>query len=718
LELQSFIKSMNKNIERTKRLVLRISELTVAYRQRNEILDAVRDFSLEIESGQKYGLVGESGSGKTTIALAILNYLGEDGFVRGGRIELNGENILNFSKSQLRRVWGSEVSLVPQNPQASLNPSMRIGDQIAEILASKNGNHDSEVRSKALSLLARVNIPDPERVVKTYPYQISGGMQQRVLIAMALSLNPDLLILDEPTTALDVTTEASILDLLQEEIASSDASALYVTHNMGVVAQFCDRIAVLYAGDLVEDGPIEEIFQKPLHPYTMGLLASIPNLGATRREAKLFSIPGQIPPLGARPDGCVFAPRCPIALDICSSAPELTKINNCRSVRCHRWEEIEKGLIGSAEFSSSKPEDSIEKPFSKPVHENTQILLDLKNVSVHFETQRSIADLLSGHPPSSVKAVKGFNLSVLGGMTVGLVGESGSGKTTLGRGIMGLEHLTEGEVEFSGKVLPVKLSERDLETIKDLQIVFQNPDEALNPHLRVGTSLRIPIQRLLSINRDEAGEKAKRLLEAVQLSVETVHKMPHQLSGGEKQRVALARSFASNPSLLIVDEPVSSLDVSVQAAVLNLLDQQQVKTGNSYLFISHNLAVIGYMADIVAVIYLGYLMEVTRIEELFKPPYHPYTEALLSAVPVPDPSIRKHRIRLVGDLPSPLSEFRGCPFNNRCPRVLGEICETRKPEWQFDQHGNRYFCHIPLEELEKTQDVLIDQKEEISGIND
>jgi peptide/nickel transport system ATP-binding protein len=377
-------------------------------------------------------------------------------------------------------------------------------------------------------------------------------------------------------------------------------------------------------------------------------------------------------------------------------------------VRCHRWEEIQAGLLGKGEIIYSQRNKNNKKDRTKPAVDRSQNLLDLNNVDVHFEMERSLADLLSRRPPSVLKAVNGIDLSIPDGTVIGLVGESGSGKTTLARAVIGLEKRTDGEIKFSGKELPVELSERDFETLKNIQIVFQNPDEALNPYLSVGASIRIPIQRLLSVSHDRAEAVALQLLESVQLSGEFFQQMPHQLSGGEKQRAALARSFASNPRLLLADEPVSSLDVSVQAAVLNLLDELQVDMGNSLLFISHDLAVVGYMADVVAVIYLGKLMELTRVEELFSPPYHPYTEALLSAIPIPDPAAAKRRIRLGGEVPSPTVKVSGCPFHTRCPRILGDICRTSQPKWQVDQYGNRFYCHIPLEELENSQDYLLD----------
>ncbi len=679
--------------------VLNITDLSAAYQIGDELLEAVRDISLTIHQGQTYGLVGESGSGKTTLAMAVMQYLGKGGVITQGSIELNGVNLLNLDQSEIRKIWGSEISLVPQNPLSSLNPSIRIGKQISEILSYHRGLNSSTTDKKAIELLEKVHIPDPQRVAESYPHQISGGMRQRVLIAMAISLKPGLLILDEPTTSLDVTTEASILDLIQELMREGNSSALYVTHNLGVVAQICDRVTVMYAGELLEDAAIEEIFERPLHPYTIGLLGSVPKPGSSKKEVELSTIGGQIPALGARPDGCIFAPRCPLAIQICSERPSFTVSGSAHSVRCHRWEEINSGSLDTKELF----ERQISKKIQKDIPGVPADTLNVENLEVHFKLPRSMKEVFTRQIPENVKAVDGISMTIERGKTIGLVGESGSGKTTIARAIVGLQPPTDGEVELLDLPLPPQLSKRDITTLRQLQMVFQNPEEALNPYMSVGSSLRRPLMRLLSTNRREADNEAARLLEAVQLSSDYADRMPHQLSGGEKQRVAIARAFASNPDLLLADEPVSSLDVSVQASILNLLNELQINHESSTLFISHDLAVVSYIADIVAVIYLGKFMEITHSEDLFRPPYHPYTEALLSSIPLPDPKNKKERIRLEGDIPSPVNIPSGCRFHTRCPRFIGEVCVKEEPTMQTDQKGNKFYCHIPFEALEQMQ---------------
>jgi peptide/nickel transport system ATP-binding protein len=679
--------------------ILQIENLSVAYQQETAWLEAVRDFSLQIEPGQSYGLVGESGSGKTTIAMAIMRYLGEEGRVFQGRIALDGRDLLALSESEMRRVWGAQMSLVPQNPLSSLNPSIRIGEQLAEVLRFHEGLDRAAADARIIKLLRMVRLPEPEVVANNYPHQISGGMQQRVLIAMALSTAPRLLVLDEPTTSLDVTTQASILDLFRDLIHGIQSAVLYVTHNLGVVAQICDRVAVLYAGELVEDAPLEDLFRQPLHPYTRGLLDSVPKLGQNKSQVQLQSIQGQIPPIGARPSGCVFIDRCPLAIEACRERPPLYTPDSRRSTRCHRWEEIAAGKI-SARQPSLFPAPHSNGRKETSTAEAQPPVLSLEDLKVYFDVRRSLAQALAGRPVRQVKAVDGIDLSLPAGKTIGMVGESGSGKTTLARAVVGLVERTGGEIELLGVPLPPTLSRRGLETLKHLQMVFQNPEEALNPYLSVGASLRRPLMTLMGNSRQEADAEVQKLLAAVRLPGDYARRMPGQLSGGEKQRVAIARAFASSPDLLLADEPVSSLDVSVQASILNLLNQLQAEQSTTMLFISHDLAVVGYLADEIAVIYLGHLMEFTRAKNLFEPPYHPYTEALLSAIPLPDPRVRRENIRLEGDIPSPAAGLTGCPFHTRCPRFLGDICVQTVPPWRVDERtGKRYFCHIPPEDL-------------------
>lgn len=677
--------------------VLDITGLRTAYRSGDAWLDAVRDVSLRIQPGETVGLVGESGSGKTTVALTIMRYLGANGRALEGRVLFEGRDLLQLPLSAMRSVWGAQIGMVPQNPLTSLNPSMRIKAQLAEPLATHSDLSRSQIDARVLELLQMVRVPDPARVADSYPHQISGGMQQRVLIAMALSTGPRLLVLDEPTTGLDVTTQAAVLDLFRDLIAERRTAALYVTHNLGVVARICDRVAVLYAGELVEEAATVDLFARPLHPYTEGLLESVPQLGQTKATVALQAIPGQIPALGQRPPGCVFAPRCVLALDRChAERPVLEATPDGRQVRCHRWREMASGAITARQTTAAAPAVASPVPAGGP-------LLAVDDLRVHFELRRSLADAVARRPHPVVKAVDGASVTLPAGRTLGIVGESGSGKTTLARAVVGLQARTAGNVALLGVNLAAELADRPLETRRLLQYVFQNPDEALNPYLTVGETLRRPFMSLLDMPRAEADVEVARLLTAVRLSPEYALRLPGQLSGGEKQRVAIARAFASHPALLIADEPVSALDVSVQASILNLLRDLQRDWNNALLVISHDLAVIGYLADEIAVMYVGSLMEVAAADQLFEPPYHPYTEALLSAIPSLDPQTQETAVRLEGDVPSQLNIPSGCPFHPRCPRYLGEICRTETPPWQTTVGGDRIFCHIPLAELEALQ---------------
>jgi len=698
------------------RIVLIIEDLTIAYRQADSWNEAVRDFSLTLKSGQTYGLVGESGSGKTTVALAIMRYLDDAGEVRSGKIEFAGQDLLTTSNSALEEIWGRQLALVPQDPLSSLNPSISIGEQMAELLRHHLDLNRSGAEEKALELLASVRVPHPERVFRSYPHQISGGMQQRVLIAMALSTEPMLLVLDEPTTALDVTTQAVILDLFRELIHQHETAALYVTHNLGVVAQICDRVTVLYASELVEDASVGKLFRQPLHPYTSGLLNSIPKPGDHKNEKPIQSIPGQIPSLSERPEGCVFAPRCAYAIDIChQERPSLDIVDDglvdgTRRIRCHRWREILSGELISQEPVQEPPKTTtrVEAKGEKPV-------LDLEDLYVTFDLRRSLSQVLTRTPAEQVKAVSGVDITIPKAKTLGLVGESGSGKTSLARAVIGLEKSQAGKMQSLEIDLPSGISGRPRELLRQLQIVFQNPEEALNPYRTVGDTLRRPLQRLRKMSKEEAEVEVHRLLDSVRLPASYARRRPDQLSGGEKQRVAIARAFAAAPDLLIADEPLSALDVSVQASILNLLNELQEEHGIGSLFISHDLAVVGYLADEVAVIYASFLMELSPSEELFSPPHHPYTEALLSAIPQVNPEIAGSAysaddpVRLEGEIPDQVKVPSGCPFHPRCPRYsqlkdrLGDLCQTQKPPWQETKTGKRIFCHIPSNDLRELQ---------------
>lgn len=678
--------------------LLKVEGLNVAYKVEGGSQDVLRDIDLHIGPGQTIGLVGESGSGKSTLALAVMRQLAANGVVRSGRIDFGGRDLLELEESDLRKIWGRELAFVPQNPATALNPSIRIGEQLAEALRLY-GADANEANTRATELLKQVRIAEAAWVARSYPHQLSGGMQQRVMMALALSGEPRLLVLDEPTTALDVTTEAAVLDLLREAVAERNAAMLYVTHNLGVVATISDRVAVLYAGELAEDAPTEELFRKPLHPYTRGLLDAVPRLGQRKDQKPLQAIPGQVPRLADLPNACVFAPRCSLAIERCwTERPSLDAPTPDRRVRCHRWPEI-----AASEVSAHREET---KPFRGHKRE-AEPVLKVEGLEVSYPLQQSLMQTISRQPQQSLKAVRGVSFSTPSSQTLGVVGESGSGKSSLARAIIGLAKRQSGSVELLGLQLPIRLRARSREMLSHLQMVFQNPEEALNPAMTVGESLTRPLIRLRGLSAAQALEEVPGLLAAVRLPEDYSRRYPGQLSGGEKQRVAIARAFASEPELLLADEPVSALDVSVQANILNLLAELQVEQQTALVLISHDIAVVGYLADQIAVMYLGEFMQLGPAEAIFDPPYHPYTEALLSAVPPPDPFVDQKQIRLEGELPSPVDLPTGCPFHTRCPRFLGDICVQQTPLWREMRDGKRIFCHIPEEELIRIQEPVL-----------
>jgi peptide/nickel transport system ATP-binding protein len=681
--------------------ILKVQDLSIIYTTEDTKLPVLREINLKIQESQVYGLVGESGSGKTTLGLAIMRYLPPEGRVTAGKIQLASKDLLSLSKSELRDTWGEQIALVPQAPHSSLNPSIRVGEQLAEVFHADGELNKEAAAQKAVEWLERVRLPDPAEIARKYPHELSGGQKQRILVAMALSNQPHLLVLDEPTTSLDVTTEAVILDLLRDLIQTENASALFITHNLGIVAGLTDRVAVLYAGELVEDAPTKTIYRQPLHPYTKGLLNSIPKLGMHKNKGALPSMTGQIPSLTELPMGCIFAPRCSFAIDICHQEhPPLEHPNEDRSIRCHRWHEILEVDIshpGSGVLSSPS-----QLKIAEPV-------LQVKDLEVGYRISTPGFGSLLGRK-EVFNAVDGVGLDVGAGRTLGIVGESGSGKTSLALGIMGLPDSVEGKIHLLKVPLPQKLEQRDKDALRKLQMVFQSLDEAFSPYLTVEEILSRPLRNLLGMDKDSAQQRAAELLDMVRLPREYLHRYPRQLSGGEKQRVAIAQAFAANPNLLIADEPVSALDVSVQANILNLLKELQTQHHTASLLISHDIAVVTYLADEVAVMYLGQVMEFSDARQLFTPPHHPYTEALLSAVPVADPEHTAHPIRLEGDITSPIDKPTGCPFHTRCPRVIGDICKEETPRWQTTKEGKQIFCHIPLEKLTENQTGLLGEE--------
>jgi peptide/nickel transport system ATP-binding protein len=636
--------------------------------------------SFDVAPGESYGLVGESGCGKSTVALAIVRYLARNGRVTGGSISVAGRDVLALGGRQLREYRARSVSMVYQNPGAALNPSIRVGAQVAEAFTVL-GASQHEARERAHDALALVQISDPGSVMSRYPHQLSGGMQQRTLIAMALAKNPELLVLDEPTTGLDATVEAEVLDLVSQLQRELHTSVLFISHNLGVISKMCSRVGVLYAGRLVEEGPVETVLQDPRHPYTVGLLRCIPRGGVRKDHGRLDTIPGFLPPLGAHLTGCVFADRCALADARChEEEPPLVAVYEGHESRCWYHER--------AHHLPREEEADIDLP---AVDRDVEPLVEVREVSKVFRQR--------GH---DVHALTEVSTSIWPGETLGLVGESGSGKTTLARTLLGIVTPTSGATLLEGSELPTRYQRRSREELRALQIVFQNPDSALNRRHSVRRILLRSLKKLAGVSGDTASARMQDLAARVRLTERTLTQKPVQLSGGLKQRVAIARAFAGDPKLVVCDEPTSALDVSVQAAILNLLVELQAQKRVAYLFISHDLGVVRYISDRIAVLYLGRLQELGPADVVFDGPHHPYTEALLSAVPTVDGGGRD-RIRLAGDIPSAAAPPSGCVFHTRCPRKVGAICEQTEPPLVEIEDGHLMRCHIPIEELRRLQ---------------
>jgi peptide/nickel transport system ATP-binding protein len=660
---------------------LELDHLGVAFRVRGRWRRVLRGVSLTIAPGESYGLVGESGCGKSTTALAVMRYLPRNGRVTGGSIHVAGADLLAMSEREVLRYRSRSVSMVYQNPGAALNPSLRVGEQVAEAFEVAGASRQ-EALERAREMLARVQIADAARVMRRYPHQLSGGMQQRALIAMALASDPALLVLDEPTTGLDATVEAEVLDLIAGLRAELGTSILFISHNLAVVRRMCERVGVLYAGRLVEEGRANELFHDPRHPYTVGLLRCLPRGGVSKGERPLDTIPGLLPELGAELSGCVFADRCGLVRDICrQEEPPLYPVARGRTSRCHFWQEAHE-LPHTAETRTAP---TARAGPGGPV-------LAVADASKTFRQDGQ-----------DVHALAGVSLAVGPGETLGLVGESGSGKTTLARVLLGLTAPDEGTiVELDGQVLGGTLGQRGADEVRALQIVFQSPDSALNRRFSARRILGRALTKLVGLEGRRRNERVLELARSVRFDERLLGARPVQLSGGLKQRVAIARAFAGDPRVVVCDEPTSALDVSVQAAILNLLVELQGKQGVSYLFISHDLGVVRYLADRIAVLYLGRVMEVGDATTVFAAPHHPYTEALVSAVPAFEGEGRP-RIRLEGEIPSAAEPPSGCVFHTRCPRKLGAICEREEPPLAEVEPGHLLRCHIPLEELRLVQ---------------
>ena len=657
---------------------LAVENLHLAYRVRGVLREVLRGVDFAIRPGEAYGLVGESGCGKSTTAFAAVRYLPSNAMITDGRILAGGQDVTHMSARELREFRSHHVSMVYQDPGAALNPSLRIGRQVVESYTVLGVDKD-EAEERALDALNRVQIADPNRVMQRYPHQLSGGMQQRVVIAMALAGDPKLLILDEPTTGLDATVEAEVLDLVRALRVDLDASILLIAHNLGVIRSMCDRVGVMYAGKVVEEGNAVDVFDAPRHPYTVGLLQCLPRHGTRKHDRALFTIPGTLPSIGTPLPTCVFVDRCVLATDLCrSTPPPEVEIAPGHFTLCHHVDRLD-------EIPEPPPDDT---DWSL----DHRVVIKMNDVSKTFH-QHGV----------DVPALVGVDLRVENGETLGLVGESGSGKSTLAKAILGIHAPDEGsEITLDGNPLSPTAGDRTAEEMGAMQIVFQNPDSALNRMWSVRRILTRTITKLTGATKSDANERAEALAAALRLSPRHLDMRPRQLSGGLKQRVAIARAFAGDPRVVVCDEPTSALDVSVQAAILNLLANLQSDGSTSYLFITHDLGVVRYLADRIAVMYVGRLMEVGTTEQIFAGPHHPYTEALLSAVPTVD-GAPKFRIRLEGDIPSPANPPAGCVFHTRCHRVIEGLCDREEPPMVDVEPNHRMKCHIPFEELRELQ---------------
>ncbi|MBS3814263.1 MAG: ABC transporter ATP-binding protein [Candidatus Bipolaricaulota bacterium] len=677
--------------------ILKIENLEVTYRTERADVRALNGVNLDVTPGEVRGVVGESGCGKSTLAFAVMRYLDRNGEITGGRILFKGEDLREKSDSEMDEIWGKHLGMIYQDPTASLNPSLPVGDQIAEVATAHGLASRDEAIGRAIDLLDRVHIRDPEEIIDRYPHELSGGMRQRVGIAAGLMGKPELLVMDEPTTNLDVTTEAKILDIVEELKNELNSAFLYITHDLGVIARVGDGVEVMYAGQVVEQASIDELFEEQYHPYTKLLLRSIPDPEGGKDS--LQEVPGSMVDLTDLPKGCNFSTRCPFRSEECSETePYLEDIKGSHSARCFE------APIEEAEETVGEEKKTNEGSIwdTPPELKREGPILSVDRLKKHFGGGGNWFPWSEANP---VRAVDGVDLDLQKGQTVGVVGESGCGKTTLARTIIGLTSPTEGKIKFAGEDITVPIEKRSGQTLKRIQIVFQDPRSTLNPKRTVGQAIARPLILHGEFSRDIIPEKTARLLRSVGLDPTLADRFPDQLSGGQKQRVAAARAFATNPALVLHDEPTSSLDVSVQATILNLLRDLQEDSGTSYLFISHDLNVVRHISNYIAVMYLGHVVEYGTTEEIFSPPYHPYTEALLSAIPVPDPNLSRKRIRLTGSVPSAVDPPSGCVFHTRCPRKVGEICETESPP-VCGGGEHEIHCHIPEEELNEVESVL------------
>jgi len=680
--------------------ILEIDKLSISFFTRLREIPAVMDFSVAVQPGEAVGLVGESGCGKSTVALGVMQDLGKNGRIVGGSIKFKGRDLAEMSTEELRDVRGNEIAMIYQEPMASLNPAMKIGKQLMEVPKIHEGVGEREAYERALEVVTDVKLPDPKRILNSYPHQLSGGQQQRIVIAMALMSKPSLLILDEPTTALDVTVEAAVVELVKDLGKKYGTSMLFISHNLGLVLETCDRICVMYSGEAVERGSIEDVFDDMRHPYTQALFRSIPLPGADKNARPLVAIPGNFPLPHERPTGCNFGPRCDYfeagRCDAGDILMEPVPGNERHHTRCLKFQEIDWNAPINVGEQKEKTEPG-------------RVVLKMDNLKKYYEVSANA--LFGGGTTKVVKANETLSFEARESETLAIVGESGCGKSTFAKVLMGLETATEGEILLDNRnIEQIPIQQRDASTIADVQMVFQNPFDTLNPSMTVGRQI-IRALDIFGIGKNDADRKQRmlELLDLVKLPRAFADRMPRQLSGGQKQRVGIARAFAGGARIVVADEPVSALDVSVQAAVTDLLMEIQRNEKTTLLFISHDLSIVRYLSDRVMVMYLGHVVELGDTDQVFSPPYHPYTEALLSAVPIADTSIEKTHIVLEGDIPSAMNPPSGCPFQTRCrwkSQVPNGLCDKEVPPIRTLAGGHQIKCHLSDEVLDSMEPVI------------
>jgi peptide/nickel transport system ATP-binding protein len=680
--------------------ILEIDNLSISFFTRLREIPAVMDFSCVVQPGEAMGLVGESGCGKSTVALGVMQDLGVNGRIVGGNIKFKGQDLGQMTMEELRNIRGSEIAMIYQEPMASLNPAMRIGKQLMEVPMIHEGVTEKEAYARALEVVTDVKLPDPIRMLNSFPHQLSGGQQQRIVIAMALMSKPSLLILDEPTTALDVTVEAAVVELVKDLGKKYGTSMLFISHNLGLVLETCDRICVMYSGEAVERGTIEGVFDNMQHPYTQALFRSIPLPSADKNARPLIAIPGNFPLPHERPQGCNFGPRCDyFEAGVCDEgfiSMYPAEEDGSHETRCLKFKEIDWNAPIDVGPQTAKPEPG-------------RVVLKMDNLKKYYEVAASA--LFGGKNSKVVKANETLSFEARESETLAIVGESGCGKSTFAKVLMGLETATDGEILLDNKSISnLPIEKRDTKTIADVQMVFQNPFDTLNPSMTVGRQIIRALEIFkIGKNDHDRRERMLELLDLVKLPREFADRMPRQLSGGQKQRVGIARAFAGDARIVVADEPVSALDVSVQAAVTDLLMEIQREHKTTLLFISHDLSIVRYLSDRVMVMYLGHVVELGTTDQVFSPPYHPYTEALLSAVPIADTKIKKKHIVLEGDIPSAMNPPSGCPFQTRCnwkDKAGMTLCETEVPPVRILAEGHQVKCHLSDADLAEMTPVF------------